>query len=62
MQEGLDIVFGTGSSSVSGQVGPQAQENFALSSAQNGAFLDDVPSRQELAAVMETNLKNWVVS
>lgn len=62
MQESLDIVFGTGPNSVSGVSGIEAQDNFAFTLAQSGAFLDAVPSREDLAAVMETNLKNWIVS
>ncbi|KIW26232.1 uncharacterized protein PV07_09345 [Cladophialophora immunda] len=62
MQESIDIVFGTGPNSASGQPGSEAQDNFAFGLAQSGAFLDAVASREELAAVMETNLKNWIVS
>jgi hypothetical protein len=62
MQDALDIVFGTGPKSVAGQSGSDAQESFAFQLAQNGAFLDAVPSREDLAVVMESNLKNWIVS
>ncbi|KIW73276.1 hypothetical protein PV04_01408 [Phialophora macrospora] len=62
MQEALDIMFGTGPKSVAGQSGTDAQDSFAFQLAQNGAFLDTVPSREDLAVVMESNLKNWIVS
>ncbi|KIX97720.1 uncharacterized protein Z520_06498 [Fonsecaea multimorphosa CBS 102226] len=62
MSESVDIVFGTGPKSAAGQVGIDAQDNFAFNLAQSGGFLDAVPSREELAATMETNLKNWIVS
>ncbi|OAP54954.1 hypothetical protein AYL99_10654 [Fonsecaea erecta] len=63
MQESIDIVFGTGPNSAFGQPGgSEAQDNFAFSLAQSGAFLDAVPARTDLAAIMETNLKNWIVS
>lgn len=62
MVEAIDIVFGTGPKSVAGQVGGSAQEQFAFNLADSGAFLNEVPSREDLAAVMERNMKNWVVS
>jgi hypothetical protein len=60
MQNTLDAVF-----SGNGQALPseeQARNSRAFQFASSGAFLDPVPSREELAANMERNLKNWVVS
>jgi hypothetical protein len=63
MQNTLDAVFG--SQDDNGQALPseeQARNSRAFQFASSGAFLNPVPSRQELAVNMERNLKNWVVS
>ncbi|KAF4633706.1 hypothetical protein G7Y89_g4416 [Cudoniella acicularis] len=62
LQKILDMIFGANQDPQLISDPTQIQNTYAFQNAQHGVFLDDVPQRADLAAQMQKQLQNWIVS
>ena len=62
LQKILDQVFGANKDPQIIANAADVQNTYAFQNAQGGMFLDDVPQRSDLAAQMQKQLQNWIVS
>ncbi|KAK5051899.1 hypothetical protein LTR84_002702 [Exophiala bonariae] len=62
LQKILDQVFGANKDPQIIENAADVQNTYAFQNAEGGMFLDDVPQRSDLAAQMQKQLQNWIVS
>lgn len=62
LQKILDQVFGANKDPQTIEDAADVRSTFAFQNAEGGMFLDDVPQRSDLAAQMQKQLQNWIVS
>lgn len=62
LQNILDSVFGASKDPQQIASAGDIASTYAFQNAQGGMFLDDVPQRSDLAAQMQKQLQNWIVS